>query len=264
MIDTQPSSGLPGLHKQDGYRDAVTTFDVPVDWPDPSAQSDDLLNDTLEATLTALSDDSARPATERVAAYYDPSSRWAGVTFVELPPVRPMMITASDLHALNLLNAGLGPLPTRSLLEDCETQRAITRTLTKVAPTADLRYADCKLFEAMEALSSAIWSGCADPCVKDPNPWVTVSKLCARKRPGLFPIRDTVVCEGLRLYGTEGRPRGDRRLDWQVFQHLVAHPDVNASLDSLEDRVRRQHGVRCDQYKLRTLDVALWTWFRRT
>jgi hypothetical protein len=235
---------------------------VPNDWPDPTAQPDNLLDDALKTTLTALSDDTRCPVTERVASYYDPAKRWAGVTFLELQPVRPMTITVADLHSLNLLNAGIGPLPTRQMLEDGETLSAITAALADVEPEADLRHADCELFEAMENLWTAIWQGCADPWVNDPNPWVTVSKLCARKRPGLFPVRDTVVCEGLRLYGVPGRRRGDHKLDWQVFQHLISHPDVNTALDSLADRVRREHGVRCDQFQLRTLDVALWTWFR--
>ncbi|WP_324273765.1 hypothetical protein [Blastococcus brunescens] len=46
----------------------------------------------------ALSDDTARPATERLAGHYDPARRGAGTTFLELPrstrpPSPPLICT---------------------------------------------------------------------------------------------------------------------------------------------------------------------------
>jgi len=42
------------------------------------------------------------------------------------------------------------------------------------------------------------------------DPWVTTSKLCARKRPALFPVRDKPVRD---LLARESAPRqpGNRR-----------------------------------------------------
>lgn len=148
-------------------------------------------------------------------------------------------------------------LPTRTLLEHADTQDAITTALARIDPAADLREADQNLFAAMEYLWSAIWNAWAHRRRHVRTPWVTVSKLCARKRPALFPVRDSVVCEGLGVHGTKNRPRGNyRQLDWQVFQHLITHPGITTALDELEDRVRDRHGFRCDRYKLRTPDIA--------
>lgn len=55
-------------------------FDVPGDWPDPAAYEDDLINTTVETTLTALREDTEHPAAERAAADYDPCTRWASLT----------------------------------------------------------------------------------------------------------------------------------------------------------------------------------------
>ncbi|MBN1093438.1 hypothetical protein JKP75_13220 [Blastococcus sp. TML/M2B] len=96
-----------------------------------------------------------------------------------------------------------------------------------------------------------------------PNPWVTSAKLCARKRPRLFPVRDRVVCEGLGLYGTPIRRYGTRRVDWQVIAFLMRDEAIGRRLVKLTEQVRTSHGVRCDDVPLRVLDVALWTWLRR-
>nr|WP_200490801.1 MULTISPECIES: DUF6308 family protein [unclassified Blastococcus] len=115
----------------------------------------------------------------------------------------------------------------------------------------------------METLAGAIHGGCCDPWVAKPNPWVTSAKLCARKRPRLFPVRDRVVCEGLGLYGTPIRRYGTRRVDWQVIAFLMRDEAIGRRLVKLTEQVRTSHGVRCDDVPLRVLDVALWTWLRR-
>jgi hypothetical protein len=46
----------------------------------------------------------------------------------------------------------------------------------------------------MEAVYSPVKQALGNPEVKRTNPWVTASKLCARKRPHLFPVREKVVC----------------------------------------------------------------------
>jgi hypothetical protein len=115
----------------------------------------------------------------------------------------------------------------------------------------------------METLAQAIHAGCCDPRVANPNPWVTSAKLCSRKRPRLFPVRDRVVCEGLGLYGTGVRRTGTRRVDWQVFTALIGDSGVRQRLDQLTTPVAATQGVRCDAVPLRVLDVALWTWLPR-
>jgi hypothetical protein len=213
--------------------------------------------------IEALSDDTDRPATERVARHYDPTGRGAGTTFLELPPVDPVTITAADLHALTVLNAPVAALVTRRLLTDPAIRSGIEHALAAVPSDVDLAAADRATFAAMETLALAIHAGCCDPRVANPNPWVTSAKLCSRKRPRLFPVRERVVCEGLGLYGTPVRRTGTRRVDWQVFAALIGDPDIRQRLDQLTTHAQTTHGVRVDTVPLRVLDVALWTWLPR-
>ena len=69
---------------------------------------------------------------------------------------------------------------------------------------------------AMAELHHALKRALSPPEVTKPNPWVTDSKLCARKRPDLFPVRDSVVCAYLGLID----PKGNYEVDWQVFLHV--------------------------------------------
>ncbi|TFV64617.1 UNVERIFIED_ORG: hypothetical protein E4P37_12640 [Bacillus sp. AZ43] len=234
--------------------------DVPDDWPRPAPSE---IAYARQVTLEALSDDTNRPATERLARHYDPTGRGAGTTFLELPPVDAATVTAADLHALAVLNAPVAALVTRRLLTDAAIRGDIEHALAAVPTDVDLAAADRNTFTVMETLAQAIHAGCCDPRVANPNPWVTSAKLCSRKRPRLFPVRDRVVCEGLGLYGTPVRRTGTRRVDWQVFASLMGDPDIAQRLDHLTKQVETSHGVRCDAVPLRMLDVALWTWLGR-
>lgn len=234
--------------------------DVPGDWPRPEPSE---LQHARQVVIGALSDNTERPATERLARHYDPAGRGAGTTFLELAPVDPGTITASDLHALTVLNAPVAALVTRRLLTDPGIRGDIERALAEVPTGVDLNDADRATFAAMETLAQAVHAGCCNPKVANPNPWVTSAKLCARKRPRLFPVRDRVVCEGLGLYGTPVRRTGTRRVDWQVFAALIGDPGVRERLDQLAVQLQAAHGVRCDEVPLRVLDIALWTWLPR-
>lgn len=236
-------------------------LDVPDEWPRPAPSE---LEYARRAVVEALSDDTARPATERLGRHYDPGWRGAGTTFLELPPVDPSTVTVADLQALAVLEVPVNALATRRLLGDPAIRAGIDVALAGVPTDVDLAAADRPTFEAMEALAQVVHAACCDPWVAKPNPWVTSAKLCARKRPRLFPVRDRVVCEGLGLYGTPSRPTGTRRVDWQVFAFLIAELDILQRLEQLTEQVQTSHGVRCDEVPLRVLDVALWTWLPRT
>jgi len=87
---------------------------------------------------------------------------------------------------------------------------------------------------------------------------VTASKLCARKRPDLFPVRDTEVCDYLDL-----TPWRNYQVDWQVFRRLIGDPDVIAAIDVMSKAtVAAAAGRRLqpDQSRLRLLDAAIWTY----
>ena len=92
------------------------------------------------------------------------------------------------------------------------------------------------------------------------------AKLCARKRPALFPIRDSVVCGylsgGLALAGSAKHAQQGRmgwfRSDIQVFAYLATDEDLRGALHALQDEATAS-GISVDSELLRLLDVLLWT-----
>ena len=67
---------------------------------------------------------------------------------------------------------------------------------------------------------------------------MTASKLCARKRLDLFPIRDKRV---LKLLDTW--QRNSYSVDWQVFCHLLEDGPLMASLRDIVDEAAGIEGV---------------------
>ena len=84
------------------------------------------------------------------------------------------------------------------------------------------------------------------------NPWVTASKLCARKRPNLFPVRDRVVLEFLGL--TPGYST-----DWPAFAAIMRDDVVRERLDRVvSEAISRGADLGDGTLTLRHLDVVLW------
>jgi hypothetical protein len=98
------------------------------------------------------------------------------------------------------------------------------------------------------------------------NHWVFAAKLCARKRPALFPVRDNVVCRylsgwqnlaGSSEHATQGR-LGWFSSDIQVFANIASDEFLRRSLLSIQDQATKRD-IRVDTLPLRLLDVLLWT-----
>ncbi|WP_298461227.1 DUF6308 family protein [uncultured Cellulomonas sp.] len=234
---------------------------VPDNWPaaDPA-----LIAEATKKSLEALSNDTPRPAVDRLARYYDRTRNFVGASFVELQPNDPNDITAVDLHAVTLMAVKIEPGASRRLLEGATHRPAILEALAGVEHK-DLLVAGPDDFLAMEKLYLAVKAALSKPSTKDPNAWVTASKLCARKRHELFPVRDNVVCYHLGLIpsGT----RGNYQIDYQVYRALVGDRQIITAIDNLTDQLRAGvpgRDVHPDTGRLRLLDAALWTWAVKT
>ncbi|UFU01869.1 DUF6308 family protein [Ruania suaedae] len=221
------------------------TTGLPTDWsPIPDAT----LRATREIALAKLRD----PRTpEKVARYYDVARTYAGASFTAGYAEAPSDITAADLHATSLLAVKIRPLPTRRFLDDGPLRTAVLDGLALLPVDAALSSADGELLTKMFAFHDAVREAIG------PYAWVTTSKVTARKRPNLFPVRDRVVVNVLRLGGP------DRRKDWQVFRALMQNDDVLGELARVRidaANYAADSGIDCkfDEPELRLLDVVLW------
>jgi hypothetical protein len=125
--------------------------------------------------------------------------------------------------------------------------------LNAIPPDVELAEANWPTYAAMAQLYTVVKRTLGK------NPWVSASKLCARKRPRLFPVRDKRVRMLLGLY--EHR---DYTVDWQVFSHVMRQASVVDRLAELkEDAEAERDEVSLDSYPLRNLDVVLWMEARR-
>jgi hypothetical protein len=231
---------------------------VPEGWSTPG---DEVVEKALSVCLRALSEDDKYPASTRLTDYYRPEGDYAGVSFAQMEPTGVDDIGIADLHAVTMLNVRVGPRATRRLLPGGQ-QLGVYRDnvracLSHIAMTDRIEDAGPELLTRMSDLFLAVLDAMKDPTKNRSIPWVTASKVCSRKRPGTFPVRDNVVCERLGLIG-KGRAPGDHRVDYLVFLHVLNNHEIIRAIDDLEDRVRRA-GQRPDQHRVKILDAALWT-----
>ena len=195
-------------------------------------------------------------APDRLARFYDTDSDYAGASFTQLLPIDPMDITASDVLATTLLSVQIGPRASRCILHDGATRDILLRKLRGV-PDGELGSAGIPELTAMAELYEEVKRALSADTVKNPNAWVTASKLCARKRPDMFPVRDRKVCDFLGL-----RRFKNYQLDWQVFRNLMRDQDIVAAIDVMAkatEAVVAGRRLQLDDSRLRLLDAAIWT-----
>lgn len=229
---------------------------VPDGWQPPPAG---LVVDAKHKTLEALRTDGPHAAQDRLARFYDTSGDYAGATFAQLGPIDPLDITPADVFATTLLSVRIGPSATRRMLNSGRTRDTLLGKLSDI-PDCDLANAGSTALTSMAELTlyEAVKRALSADTVRTPNAWVTASKLCARKRPDLYPVRDKEVCDYLGL--TELR---NYQVDWQVFRNLIGDPDIIAAIDVMGKAIavagvgRR---LQVDQSRLRLLDAAIWTY----
>jgi hypothetical protein len=227
---------------------------VPDGWQLPPP---DLLVHAKDRAMRALQGDGLHPAQDRLARFYDTDGDYAGASFVQLQPIDPMNIGASDVLATTLLSVHIGAGAIRRILHDSATRDSLLRKL-KDTPNSELGSAGIPELTAMAELYEGIKRALSADTVKNPNAWVTASKLCARKRPRLFPVRDSDVCDYLGLTAYK-----NYQVDWQVFRSLIADQDVIAAIDGISEATKAaavQRRLQLDHPRLRLLDAAIWTY----
>lgn len=193
---------------------------------------------------------------ERVRQYYDAKTNYAGATFAGLEPNASDEITATDLLAVTTLSVDIPVLAVRRILENESIQNELREKLESL-PSCSLENTVERDFPAMKEFYDLVKSLLVKADTKSSNAWVTASKITARKRPALFPVRDNVVCKLLGI-----NRLGDRAKDWVVFRELMRDEEIRAVLSSTVSKaeaVKDERVVRFDVEPLRQLDVALWT-----
>lgn len=196
----------------------------------------------------------------RLAQYYDRETGYAGSTFVGLGENHPTAITAEDLLAVTTLSVSIGCRPTRWFLEDDEVKRQVAVGL-KELPVGPLGEVDDDGRQAMSEFYELVKRTLATPGVPDSDRWVTASKIAARKRPDLFPVRDNVVRNGLNIMRF-----GDYGVDWPIFQRIITDEGAVSLLKLLPAQIKdcaQERSIDLDgEPLLRLLDAAMWTTFR--
>jgi len=239
-------SRLPSPTKFGGWLPLVTTdlkYTSPYWTPDEEINSH-----ALERARSLVA---SPAAAEHLARYYATDSNYAGTTFTDLERNEPDAITAADLLAVTALPVEVGPHAIRtfdrSSDEISEKLRALNTELRldTVDPAATA--------EAMASLYELVKSSLRRAGAWSSNAWVTASKICARKRPNLFPVRDNVVLDLLCLPKTYP-------VDWPAFQALVADQPMMRTLDDQVAEAAGREGVDVGDpsLRLRHLDVVLW------
>jgi hypothetical protein len=140
------------------------------------------------------------------------------------------------------------PLAARRLLYPGRYRETVLAALASsdLPANADLRTAPQATWDAAAALYEALMASLGR------NPWVTASKLCARKRPSFFPVRDSVVTERLLGFGK------NHLIDWVVYQHLLIDRQVSGRLARVTQAADNLLGHPITDPPLRVLDVVLW------
>lgn len=193
---------------------------------------------------------------QRLARYYCRETGYAGSTYAGLGRFEPFAITAEDLLAVTTLSVSIGNRPIRRFLEDTSVQRRVAKHLREL-PDESLENVDDNGQAAMSRFYEFVKETLATPGAKYSDRWVTASKIVARKRPDLFPVRDNVVRKALKILRY-----GDYTIDWPIYQRIMQNDEVKAQLDELPRRIAKHaEGHFADfanETPLRLLDAALW------
>lgn len=210
------------------------------DWDAPDSEQ---LATARAKALEILRD----PDTPRkVTAFYDPTRNYAGATFHMLPPTDRDQLSSSDLLSVTLMNVAVQPAAVRRLLDPGKERDAVAAALERVPADVSLADADELAMNAAASFYQTVKASLRG------NKWVTASKIAARKRPALIPVRDRVVVAELEL------PNKDFQGDWTLLRGLVRDAAVQEASRELAAEATSMAPSLSDLPLLRLLDTAVW------
>jgi hypothetical protein len=149
----------------------------------------------------------------------------------------------------------------RCLLDAGSTRDQATELLNALPPTLTITASlDATALEQMWKLHD-LFRTLLTTDTKDSNHWVFAAKLCARKRPNLFPVRDSQVCgylSGWKPLGAGPGRLGRFSNDIQAFAYLITYDAITGRLAELRETAADAR-LRVDDKPLRLLDAMRWT-----
>jgi len=204
------------------------------------------------ATAAARRVVSAPDLVDNLARYYDEGTDYAGATFLDIQPNDQGRVTPADLLAITTLSVSAMPSAIRRILS-AEGQERLSHLLDQIPIDLALGAENVSVHaDAMAEFYLEVKHQLRRATSARSNPWVTASKLCARKRPRLFPVRDREV---IRLLGL----KANYATDWPVFAALISDDSITSPLQqAVAEAQRRGANVGDQDQLLRHLDVALW------
>jgi len=250
----------PGPNPKSSYGHG-RDFLLPDDWqPVEASMFDTALRQTEQAFTGG--EDSTAHAIDHLLTYYEPKGGYAGATFLEVQPHEEYNITAADLWAVSTLSMTISPNAGRALMNPGHLHARVSNYLHHLPPALSVASTTPVHLVHMKDLYWSIKSMLPPLGKRQTNQWVLASKVCARKRPLLFPVRDSKVCTYLaqnKRMGSKPGQLGAFIRDIQVFAYLVTHPLVLQRLDEVRtDLYRQQPDWSFDWCDLRLLDAVLW------
>lgn len=253
---TSPADAHPVSHYGDGR-----PMPLPAGWePVEPSMFDTALTQTEHAFTGG--DPAVDHAVQHLLAYYDPTGGYAGATFLAVSQEDHHAITAADLWAVSTLQMEIPPNAGRMLMDPTPLRTRIYNSLHRLPVSAYLSDITPAHLDDMFSLYNDIRLMLPPLGKRATNQWVLASKLCARKRPMLYPVRDSRVCgylSGNQRLGSKAGRLGAFRRDIQVFAHLITHPHVTQRISELRGRLHEQQPTWVfDWSDLRLLDAVLW------
>ncbi|MFW6773201.1 DUF6308 family protein [Nocardioides sp. CPCC 205120] len=169
------------------------TYAIPSGWPETTEA---MRATALEATLAALEPG----VVDRLDRYYDPDGGYSGLLFATAGDNPAYDVSAADLWAVSTLSVQVDSRQARRIF-DASNARIVSLLHALPVDTAlsDLEHSPLGSAVTLDRMWDLhlLFKTLTSTDDRDSNRWVFASKLCARKRPGLFPVRDSLVCQHL-------------------------------------------------------------------